>query len=172
MSDKTFHHRKTNILIVIVLLVVVLVLLILGVVAGPGFDAASNDPLWAALTGLFLAGIIAALVWVLWSKPRALVIGDDGLHIPLAFSRPLHWDEIHRVRRVRSRGGLYGKRDWLIIDPSPGVLAPIRLPTWRRLDLWFQKHHGVRIPLHGLAADPADVVAAIEQYRPVGVATE
>ena len=68
---------------------------------------------------------------------------------------------------MRTRRGLYGQRDWLIVEPSPGVLAPLRLPTWRRLELWFQKYHGVRVPLHGLEANPDEVVRSVELYRPV-----
>ena len=57
------------------------------------------------------------------------------------------------------------------VDPSPGVLAPLKLPAPRRLELWFQKQHGVRIPLHALDSDPEDVVRSIERYRPVMVET-
>ena len=84
--------------------------------------------------------------------------GDSG--------REFEWA---RIRRVQAGVGLYGRRDWLIIDPSPGVLAPLRLPVWRKLELWFQSQHGVRIPLHGLEGDTEAVVRSIERFRPVAL---
>ncbi|NNK79088.1 MAG: hypothetical protein HKP40_10290 [Litoreibacter sp.] len=71
------------------------------------------------------------------------------------------------IRRARIKGGIYGPRDWLIIDPSPGVLPPLRLPLWRNLELRWQKLYGVRIPLHGLDAESEAIVRSVERFRPV-----
>ena len=169
---ETFHHGRRHILQVIVLLTALLAVLIIAVLFGPGFDADGRDPLWATISILGLLSIIGGFTWLLRLNPRALEISDEGILIPLAFRRPLRWDEIHRIRRSSIGGGLYGKRDWLIVDPSPGVLAPLRLSAPRRLELWFQKQHGVRIPLHALDGDPEDVVRSIERYRPVMVETD
>ena len=164
---KTYRHRRKTILSIIAILGMLLSLMLLGATVGPGFDPDTNDRLSLWLFGLILATGIAALCWLLWRNSAALVISEDGLHIPTAFRHPLPWDEVHRIRRVKARRSFHGRTDWLIIDMSPGLLAPLRLHTWRRLDLWFQNRHGIRIPLHGLEADPEDVVHAIEQFRPV-----
>ena len=152
---------------VICLLTAIFVIFLFAVLVGPGYDPDSNHPYWALLIGLSLAAIIISFVWVLWRNPSALVIDKNGIDIRLAFKQPLPWEDIHRIRRVPTRGGLYGRRDWLIIDPLPGVLAPLRLPVWRRLELWFQSRHGVRIPLHGLEGDPDEIVRSIQRFRPV-----
>jgi len=167
LAADTYYHSKKNLVWIIVLLAALLGIFVFAVLFGPGFDPDSNDPYWALLVGPSLLAIVAAFGWVLWRNPRALVISESGIDIPLTFKRPLRWEEIHRIRRVQMRSGLYGRRDWLIVEPSPGVLAPLRLPTWRRLELWLQKQHGVRIPLHGLEADPDKVVRSVERFRPV-----
>lgn len=167
MAADTYHHSKRNLVTIILLLSALLGIFVFAVLFGSGFEPDSKDPYWALLVGLSLLVLVAAFGWVLWSNPRALVISESGIDIPLTFKRPLRWEEIQRIRRVQMRGGLYGRRDWLIVEPSPGVLAPLRLPTWRRLELWLQKHHGVRIPLHGLEADPDRVVRSVERFRTV-----
>lgn len=167
MPADTFHHGKANLVWIIVLLSALLAVFVIAVLFGSGFDPGTYDLYWAVFAGLTLCAAIAAVGWVLWRNPRALVISADGIDIPLTFKRPLRWEEIDSVRRTRSRKGLYGRREWLIIEPSPGVLAPHRLPTWRRLELLLQSKHGVRIPLHGLQADPDEVVRSVERFQPV-----
>ncbi len=167
MSVDAFHHRRGNLIWVIVLLTLLLGVFLFAVSFGPGFDPGSNDPVWAWGIGLALGLLIGVFGWVLLRNPRALVVSPDGLDLPFAFRRPLPWRDIHRIRRQTTRTFPHGKRDWLIIDPSPDVLAPLRLPTLRRLEIWFQRKHGIRIPLHGLAADPDDVVRSIERFRTV-----
>lgn len=163
----SYYQRRTALISIVSMLSVLLVLLVFAVVFGPGFDASSRDPLWAVLAGLFLVAVIAGALWILWKRPVVLTVGPRGIQPVMAFRRPLAWEEIHRIRRRRGRGALAGRRDWLVIDPSPGVLAPLRLPVWRSLELRFQKRYGVRIPLHGLEADPDEVVQSVERFRPV-----
>lgn len=169
MGVDTYHHRKKNLVQIIILLAALLGVFVFAVLFGPGFDPGSSDPYWALILGLSLLGIIAAFVWVLWRNPRALVISESGIDIPLTFRRPLRWDEIHRIQRTQARGSLYGNREWLVVVLPPDVLAPLRLPVWRRLELWLQKQQDVRIPLHGLEADPDEVVRSVERFRPVEV---
>ena len=167
ISTDTFRHRKGNLVQVTVLIAILFFVFLFAVLFGPGYDPSSSHAVWAWIIGLSLLAIIAGFVWLLLRNPKALVVGEAGIEIPLAFKRPLRWDEMHRIRRVQTGVGLYGRRDWLIIDPSPGVLAPLRPPVWRKLELWFQSKHGVRIPLHGLEGDADAVVKSIERFRPV-----
>ena len=167
-----FHHRNSVLVTLVCLLsgllvLFVLVLFVFAAVFGPGFDRDSQDLAWAVFIRGCLLVILIPFVWLLWRKPAVLIVGDARIHLPIAFKRPLRWNEIHRVRLLQPGQSFYGRRDWVIVDPSPGILAPIRLKSWRTLDLWFQKNHGVRIPLHGLDADPEEVVQAIKVYRPV-----
>jgi hypothetical protein len=167
MAADTYHHSKKNLFWIILLLTALLGVFAFAVLYGEGFDQDSNDPFWAIVVGSSLFACIAAFGWALWRNPRAIVVSDMGIDIPLAFKRPLRWDEIHRIRRVRLRGAFYGRRDWLIVELLPGVLAPLRLPIWRRLEFWLQEQHGVRIPLHGLEGDADEIVRSVERYRPV-----
>ncbi|MFY0692152.1 MAG: hypothetical protein JXR14_09565 [Paracoccaceae bacterium] len=172
MTVDIYHHRRRLLVTVIVLLSALLAVLIFAMAFGEGFDPASRDPLIGVVLSVLLALPIAACVWVLRKRPRALVISAEGIDIPLAFRRPLRWDEVHRIRRIRTKGGLYGPRDWLIIDPSPGVLPPVRFRLWRKLELRWQKFFGVRIPLHGLEAPGDVIVRSVERFRPVSEAPE
>jgi len=166
-SETTFHHRSSVLITVVCLLSGLLVLFVFAAVFGPGFQTSSRDLVWAILLGSLLLAILVPFVWLLWRKPAVLIVSDAGIHLPFAFTRPLRWEDIHRIRLLPHSKSFYGRRDWVIVDPSPGFLAPIRLKSWRRLDLWFQKHHGVRIPLHGLDADADKVIRSIERFRPV-----
>lgn len=167
MNVETYRHRKSTLYIIIASLFIFLALFVLSAVYGQGFDKNSSDLIWVLVLGLSLSFLVLIFALVLIREPDALVISDAGIYIPLAFSGPLEWEKVHRIRRLQTSGLLYGKRDWLIIEPSPGVLAPLRLPTWRILELRLQKWHGIRIPLHGLQANPDDVVRSVERYRPV-----
>ena len=166
-SADTFNHRKRNLVWTVSLLAFLFVVFIFAVLFGPGYVPNSSHALWATIIGLSLLAIIAGFGWVLIRNPRALVVSEMGVDIPLTFKRPLRWDEMHRIRRIQSSIAFHGRRDWLIIEPLPGVLAPLRLPVWRKLELWFQSRHGVRIPLHGLEGDADAVVRSIERFRPV-----
>lgn len=148
-----------------------LALTLLAALAGPGFDSRSADPLWLGLACLFLLGLAGAAVWLLRRRPVVLRVGPAGLDLPFAFRRPLPWAGIHRIRREAPPRRGWGGADWLVVDPSPGVLPDYRLASFRRLELWYLRHGGIRIPLHGLDADPAAVVASIERFRPVTRAT-
>lgn len=167
LAADTYYHRKTNIVWVIVLLAILFGLFLIAMLFGDPSKTGAGVRVLGMIAGFSLPAIIAAFGWVLWRKPRALVVSEAGIDIPFAFKRPLRWDEIHRIRRVREGARMLGKRDWLIVDPLPGVLAPLRLPVWRRLELWFQSRHGVRIPLHGLEGDPETIVRSVERFRPV-----
>ena len=162
-----FYQSRGLILMVIVLLSALLVLVAVAVLVGPGFSHDTGQYVLAALASAVLLGVIGAFVWMYRKRPVALKVGPEGLDLPLVFKHPLAWSDIHRIRREVSSVSLHGKRDWLIVDPSPGVLSPLRLPVWRWLELKWQKYHGVRIPLHGLEEDADTIVASVERFRPV-----
>ena len=164
---EAFRHGNRHLLLLIGTLGLLLALVAAAALIGPGFDPGSNDPLWALLAGLFLAGLIGVLGWVLWRRPVAVRIGPEGIDVPLAFRRPFPWARMHRIRRCRSGHRLEGRRDWLIVDPAPGALPDFRWPTWRWLELRAQRWQKIRIPLHALDADPEAVVASVERFRPV-----
>lgn len=166
-AGAVFHHHRGMLAALACLLTGLLGLLAFATLFGPGFDPDSPDPIWAIVLGVLVLGIVVAVLWALWRRPAVMIVSEAGIHLPFAFTRPLRWDDIHRIRRVSHRKSLFGHREWLIVDPSPGVLAPIRLRSWPRLDLWFQKHHGVRVPLHGLDADADRIIQTIEHHRPV-----
>lgn len=166
-AEAVYHHRRGVLVTIACMLSGLLGLLVFAALFGPGFDPDSRNPVWAVVLGILLLGIVVAILWILWRTPAVMIVSGAGVHLPFAFRRPLRWDEIHRIRRVSHGKSLLCHREWLIVDPSPGVLAPIRLRSWRGLDLWLQKRHGVRIPLHGLDADADKIVQSIEHYRPV-----
>lgn len=166
-----FHQRAAPLIQVIALLSLLLGLVAFGVVLGPGFDPDTWQIFWVPLASLTLAGLSAVFAWMLWKRPAILRIDARGVYLPIAFKAPLDWRDIHRIRLLRSKAAFTGARELIVIDPSPGVLAPIRLPVWRRFELKFQKYHGVRIPLHGLDATTDEIVASIERFRPVMVET-
>lgn len=162
-----FRHGGRHLILLIGALAVLLALVVAAALVGPGFDPGSNDPLWALLAGLFLAALIGVIGWVLWRRPVAVRIGPEGIDLPMAFARPFPWARMHRIRRCRSGSRLEGRRDWLIVDPAPGVLPDYRWPTWRWLEMRAHRLQKIRIPLHSLDADPAAVIASVERFRPV-----
>ncbi|NND18578.1 MAG: hypothetical protein HKN98_08360 [Silicimonas sp.] len=164
-----FYQRKTLLWQVIGLSSALLLLVIAALIFGPGYDPDTWQIVWVPVAALSLAAVTAVFVWMLWKRPAILRIDQRGVDLPIAFREPLAWSDIHRIRLTRPQTGLYGKRAWIIIDPSPGILAPLRLPVWRRFELKFQKYHGVRIPLHGIDAPSEDIVASFERFRPVQI---
>ena len=163
-----FYHKQSTLVAILVLLSVFLGLLILAVTVGSGFGAGSWNAFVAGVFALLLAGGIAVVARLLIRRPPVLELSDEGLFFPMTYRRPLRWDEVHRIRRETApRHLVYGARDWLVVDPLPGVLAPLKWPVWRKAELWLQRQQGVRIPLHGLEGDPEDVLRVIEQFRPV-----
>lgn len=162
-----FYQRRALMFYIVAMLSFLLALVVLAAFVGPGFKGGASQYILATLACLFLLAGIAFFCWMIRKRPVALEVGAEGVNLPFTFKHPLHWSDVHRIRRSKSGGGLYGARDWLIIDLSPGVLAPLRLPVWRSFELKFQKHYGVRIPLHGLEGGSDAIVASFERFRPV-----
>lgn len=146
---------------------ILLALLIAAALIGPGFEGDAWDLAGLALGVVFLGGLIGAALWAARRRPVVLVVGPDGIALPIAWRGPIAWRDIHRVRReVHQRLGL-GQAHWLAIDPAPGVLPDYRWSGPRRLELWWLRKGGIRVPLSGLAGDPDVVIASIERYRAV-----
>lgn len=162
-----FRHARRPLVRLVAMLGLLLGLVVLAALAGPGFDAGSNDPVRALLAGAFLAALIGVLGLVIWCRPVAVRIGPEGVDIPLAFARSFPWTHVHRVRRCRSGSRFEGARDWLVVDPAPGTLPDYRWPTSRRLEMLARRWQTIRIPLHALDADPEAVIASVERFRPV-----
>ncbi|MDU8943875.1 hypothetical protein [Ovoidimarina sediminis] len=168
-----FTHRRRALVSLLCLLAVLLCLVLIAALLGPGFDRGGWDPAIAAVFSLTLLGGILLLAAVIVRNPAVLEISADGLLFPATYRRPLRWDEIHRIRRETGpRHLIYGARDWLVVDPLPGVLAPLRWPVWRKAELWLQSQQGIRIPLHGLEQEAGEVIRSIERFRPVATGTE
>lgn len=129
--------------------------------------AGTGDAVAAALALVFLAGLTALFVLLARRRPVQLHVGPDGLRLAPGFRRPLPWRDVHRVRRDGPHRHLAGRRDWLVVDPSPGVLPDYRLPGPRAAELWLMRRSGIRIPLHALDTVPEAVIQSIERYHPV-----
>lgn len=114
-----------------------------------------------------LGGLIAAALWIARRRPVILRVGPEGILLPLVWRAPLGWGAIHRISCAGRKGWTRPDRDWLRIDPSPGVLPAYRLPGPRRLELWHVRRSGLRLPIGGLDRPADEVVASIERFRPV-----
>ncbi len=136
-------------------------------VVGPGFDPKSRDLLFAVLALLFLGSLLGVMVYLMLRPPVMLRIGPDGLYLPVGFRRPMPWNQIHRIRRMPERKYLLQRFDLLVVDPSPGVLPDYRFAGPRRMEKWWLRRVGIRIPLHDLDAKAEVVIASIERFRPV-----
>lgn len=167
---KRFHHRKRTLKVLILSLVGFILLIAFGVASGSGFDRDSWDPYIALGFVCLLGAGVFFLARLLVRNPAVLEVSDEGLFLPFTHRRPIRWDEVHRIRRETSPHHIvYGRRDWVVIDLLPGILAPLKLPLWRKAELWMQRQQGVRIPLHGLESDPEAVIEAIEAQWTGGI---
>ena len=162
-----FRHNGRSALLLASLCAALLGLLLAGVFLGDGYDPGSYDPLWAALGSLFLGALVAAALWVAWNRPVMLVVGPDGLNMPVGWRGPVAWRDIHRIRRHRARRQLFEVTQSLEVDLSPGVLPDYRFAGPRRLELWLRRKWALRIPIHQLDPGPDAVIASIERFRPV-----
>lgn len=133
---------------------------------GPGFGNSSFDPLWLGLCCLVL-GTVGAVALCCWAwPPVVLLVGPDGLEMPITWRGPVPWRDIHRILIVTDRR-LLSRNSTLRIDLSPGLLPPFRLPGFDRLELWYLRRTGLRMPIHKLDASPEHVLASVERFRPV-----
>lgn len=145
-----------------------LFLLIAALVLGPT-NATLAQRLGGILGLVFLSCLSGVFVYVALRPPVTLRVGPNGIDLPVALRAPLPWRDIGTVTRETAPPGIYGRRDWLIVHPVAGVLPDHRLSGPRRLELWYMRRVGIRIPLHGLAAPADEVIAAVARYFP-GVA--
>lgn len=162
-----FRHGRRHLLVIVGLGGALLVLLAVAVVLGPPVPAGFLKRLALGGAAAVLGALVLACIWFARRPPVALVIGPDGLCLPFGWRRPLAWSDIHRIRRLRQRRGLFAVTEWLVVDPSPGVLPAYRLAGPRRIERWLTRRYGIRIPLSALDADPESVIASIERFRPV-----
>ncbi len=128
-----------------------------------------GDAVWVAPAGLFLLLFSVGLYWLKWRKPPLLVIGSDGLHLPLAFARPVAWAEIWRIRRTRRPISWRQELIILKVELTPGLRPSYKrsLMTWPLVDGWIARKFGLRIPIQNLDADETTILASVERFRPV-----
>ena len=141
-------------------------LTILAAAIGPGFDATSLDPLWLVLAVLFLAALSVLPLWLRARAPVLMRIGPEGLSLPLTWSAPLPWQDIHRIILMHDKRFL-SRTDLLRIDLLQGRLPPYRFVTHKGAEKWLLRKVGLRIPISSLSARPEVIVASVERFRPV-----
>ena len=133
-----------------------------------GADLSRWWELTMAVVAISSLGLMVALFIYLYRRPPVqLRVGPDGLQLPIGFTAPLAWRDIHRIRYLGERKFLLEKQAWLIADPAPGVLPKYRLSGPKKIESWLMRKIGIRIPLHMLAAEPETVIQSIERFQPV-----
>ena len=122
-----------------------------------------------SLGGLVIILFGLGLAWIMWRRPVLLIVGPDGLHLPVAFERPLPWSRIHRIRLTRWRISLFQRLSMLRVDLVQGAQPEYKHRLWLmpRVDAWMARRFGLRVPLQNLDADEDTVLASIERFKPV-----
>lgn len=134
-----------------------------------GNARADSTALWLAAGGAFLLLFGLGLLWLARRRPVLLVVGPDGLNLPLAFASPAPWSQIARLTRVRHRVSLLSTMTLLRAELVPGATPRYKrsLLTMPRIDGWLARRAGLRIPIHNLDADEATILASVARFRPV-----
>lgn len=162
-----FRQNRRTLWQIAVLSLVFLGLTVAAVLIGPTFGKGRFDWLGAFAAFVVFGGLLVLSAWMLSRPPVVLTIGPEGIHMPVGWRSPLAWSDIHRIRHLGSSGGIRGRRIWLAVDPAPGVIPDHRLPGPKRLERWYARRAGIRLPLHGLDAPPEAVIASLERFKPV-----
>lgn len=134
-----------------------------------GGAQAIGTAIWLAPAGAFLVLIALGLYWLKWRKPVLLVIGPEGLHLPVALAQPVAWDQIWRMRRTRRWISWMHELIILKVELARGLRPHYKrsLMTWPLVDGLVASKFGLRIPLQSLDADVATILASVERFRPV-----
>ena len=162
-----FHQKSSTLVFISTSTGLLLVLFVLALVFGQQSPTGVMGLAAIVICVSVLLALVLGCLWLLWKRPAAVVVGPDGLLLALGFRAPMPWSDIARITYEGFHPRLGAAREWLVITPKHGVLAPYRLPASRRLELWNQRRGGLRIGLHGLEGTPEDVIRAIEVYFPV-----
>lgn len=134
----------------------------------------TGDAWWLAPAGVLLLPVAAALGWVVLRRPVVLTVGPEGLYQPIAWSAPLPWRDVWRMRCVRQKTMLRGRSAVLAVDLSPGATIPYKrwAQTVPALERWLIRTFGLRVPLHHLDAEPGTALASVERFRPVAAVSK
>jgi hypothetical protein len=134
-----------------------------------GGAQAKGDAIWLAPAGVFLVLFASGLYWLRWRKPALLVVGQAGLHLPVALARPVAWGEVWRISHTRRRISWFQELIILNVELTPGLQPRYKrsLMTIPVIDGWVAKKFGLRIPIQNLDAPAVTILASVERFMPV-----
>jgi hypothetical protein len=134
-----------------------------------GNARADSTALGLAAGGAFLILFGVGLLWMARRRPILLVVGPEGLDLPLAFATPAPWSRVARLTRVRHRIFPLTTLTLLRADLVRGATPDYKrtLLTMPRIDGWLARRAGLSIPIHNLDADEATILASVARFRPV-----
>jgi len=129
----------------------------------------TGEAFWLVPAGTILIFVGLGLYAIMWRKPALLVIGPDGLFLPIALAKPIAWGEIWRISHARQRISWFQEMSILKVELTPGLepsykRSPI---VWPLVDGLIARKLGLRIPLQSLDADDTTILASVERFRPV-----
>lgn len=121
--------------------------------------------LWTGGLVVFGAG---ATVWAALARPVVLRIGPDGLQLVARHGAPVAWGGIAEIRHAPAGVAGFGG-DALGVHVHPGAEPALRWPmaALGRLERRHASIPGIIIPLAGIDAPAAEILAAIERFHPV-----
>lgn len=134
-----------------------------------GDARAKGHAFWLVPAGAILIFIGLGLYAIMWRKPALLVIGPDGLFLPIALAKPVVWGQIWRISHSRQRISWFHELSILKVELTPGLEPSYkRSPmVWPLVDGLIARKLGLRIPLQSLDADDTAILASVERFRPV-----
>ncbi len=129
----------------------------------------SGQAFWLAPAGISLVLAMLGLFWLTRRAPVLLTIGPDGVDLPAAFSRPIAWRDIWRIRLSWRRVVLQPDFILLKLELTNGAQPAYKRRLWTLppIDGWIAKKYGVRIPVHNLDAPAKVILNSVERFKPV-----
>lgn len=131
--------------------------------------ARGGEDFWLAIAawGILAAALVA--FWLAWRRPVLLSVGPEGLHVSPGYRRPFPWDDIRGLGYRLFRSGPFHRFHILMVELDPDAEVPVlwRIRWMARLDRWFARKAGVRVPIWLLDASPDEIIASIERFHPV-----
>ena len=124
---------------------------------------------WVMLGGLVIILFTLGLAWIAMRRPVLLVVGPDGIDLPVALAESVPWEAIRRIRFRRWRVSLLSSLRMLKVELADGMRLSYKRRLWTmpRVDGWIARRYGLTGPLQNLDADEEVVIASVERFRPV-----